>query len=108
MSIQNLSEDVLLVDLPGEPQQIEQELSGLNASVSKRDDCDVIIDFFRVEILTSASICNLMILRNTLCERGHQLILCNVSVVTGYIFTVAGLDEIFDFVDDRQAALATT
>jgi anti-anti-sigma regulatory factor len=47
-----------------------------------------------------------MILRNLLQEHGRQLVLCNVAVMTKYIFTVAGLDKIFDFVDDRLAASA--
>jgi hypothetical protein len=33
-------------------------------------------------------------------EHERQLILCNVAIMTKYIFTVAGLDKIFDFVDD--------
>jgi len=45
-------------------------------------------------------------LLNLLQERGSQLILCNVAIVTKYIFTVAGLDKVFDFVDDHLAALA--
>jgi anti-anti-sigma regulatory factor len=39
-------------------------------------------------------------------EHERQLILCNVAIMTKYIFTVAGLDEVFDFVDDHFAALA--
>ena len=39
-------------------------------------------------------------------EHGRELILCNVSYVTKYIFTVANLDKIFEFVDDKLAALA--
>jgi len=105
MGIQDLSQNVLLVDLPfGEP-QIADELKNLNEIVSNRNDCDVIIDFFRAEMITSSSINNLIILRGLLHERGRQLLLCNVAVVTSYIFTVAGLNGLFDFVDDRHAAL---
>jgi anti-anti-sigma factor len=106
MGIQNFSEDVLFVDLPSKEPQICDELKNLNEVIVTRSDCDVVIDFFRVEIITSSSISNLLILRKLLQERGRQLILCNVAVMTKYIFTVAGLDKVFDFVDDRFAAMA--
>ena len=106
MAIQKFSENVLLVDLPFKEPQIGEELKSINEIVSNRDDCDVIVDFFRVEIITSSSLSNLIILRRLLCEHGRELILCNVAIVTKYIFTVAGLDKVFDFVDDKFAALA--
>jgi len=108
MGIQNFSEDVLFVDLPSKEPQIGNELKNLNETVNTRSDCDVVIDFFRVEIITSSSISNLMILRKLLQDRGRQLILCNVAITTKYIFTVTGLDKIFDFVDDRLTAIAAT
>jgi len=106
MAIQKFSENVLLVDLPFKEPQIGEELKSINEIVGNRDDCDVIVDFFRVEIITSSSLSNLIILRRLLREHGRELILCNVAIVTKYIFTVAGLDKVFDFVDDKFAALA--
>ena len=106
MGIQSLSEDVLVVELPSKEPDIADELKAINETVSKRGDCDVIIDFSGVEIVTSSSISNLLILRNLVSEQGRQLILCNVAVVTKCIFTVAGLNEVFEFVDDQPAALA--
>jgi len=105
MGIQNFSEDFLFDDLPYKEPQIGNELKNLNEIVNTRSDCDVVIDFFRVEIITSSSISNLMILRKLLQEHERQLILCNVAITTKYIFTVTGLDKVFDFVDDRSAAL---
>jgi anti-anti-sigma regulatory factor len=105
MGIENIGEDVILVTLPAEP-RITDELKHINEIVSKRNDCDVIIDFSNVEIITSFSISNLMILRSLLHEPEHQLIFCKVSVPTKCIFTVAGLDTIFKFAEDKDAALA--
>ncbi|MFA5251425.1 MAG: STAS domain-containing protein [Phycisphaerae bacterium] len=105
MTIQNFSKNVLFVDLPSQEPQIGTELKSLNEIISTRSDCDVAIDFFRVEIINSSSIGNLMILRSLMEEHERQLILCNVAVMTKYIFTVAGLDKIFDFVDDRLSAM---
>ena len=106
MGIKNLSKNVLMVDLPPKEPQIGNELKNLNETVLSNNDCDVVIDFFRVEVITSSNIGNLMILRNLLEEHGHQLIFCNVAVMTKYIFTVTGLDKVFTFVEDRSAALS--
>lgn len=106
MSNRNLSEDVMLVELPSEGLEITEELITVNETVSENCDCDVIIDFSKVEILNSSNISNLLILRRMLQEHRHQLIFCSVAVVTKCIFTVAGLDEIFVFADDKDSALA--
>ncbi len=106
MTIQNFSKNVLFVDLPSNVSQIGDELKNLNETVSTKTDRDVVIDFFRVEVLNSSSIGNLMILQKLLQEHNHHLVLCNVSTMTKYIFTVAGLDKVFDFVDDRLSAMS--
>ena len=103
----NLSKDVLLVELPSKSPKITNELKACNEAVSKKGDRDVIIDFSRVEIINSANISNLLILYNLLQNSGHRLILCNVATVTKCIFVVAGLNEVFEFVDDQPAALVT-
>jgi anti-anti-sigma factor len=106
MSTQDVSQDVLLVNLPGEEPEIAIELKRVNELLTGRDSCNVIVDFSGVEIITSSSISNLIILHKFLSERGRKLVLCNVAFVTKCIFTVAGLDKIFDFVEDPSAALA--
>ena len=106
MGIQNLSEDVLVVELPSKEPEIADELKTANETVSNERNCDVIVDFSGVEIITSSSISNLLILRNLLSEHERRLILCNVAVVTKCIFTVAGLNDVFEFVNDQPTALA--
>jgi anti-anti-sigma factor len=106
MGIQNFSEDVLLVDLPFEELQMENKLKDLNEIVGSRSDCDVVVDFSEVEIVTSSNIRNLLALRTLLRKHGRQLILCGVSAPTKSIFTLAGLDAVFEFAKDKDAALA--
>ena len=104
MPIQNLSEKVILVELPKEP-QLGAELRYLNDVVGeKKANCDVIIDFSNVEIIVSTSISNLIILRNLLAEHGHRIFLCKVAVLTKCIFRVAGLETFFEFVEDSSEA----
>ena len=107
MVIKNVSKDVLLVKMPSKSPKIAYELKAVNQTVSKKGGRDVIIDFSRVEIINSSNISNLLILHNLLQDSGHRLILCNVATVTKCIFVVAGLDSVFDFVDDQPAAIAT-
>ncbi len=108
MGIKNLSKDVLLVVLPSKNPRIAHELKAVNEAVSKKKgNRDVVIDFSRVEIINSANISNLLILHNLLQNSGHRLILCNIATVTKCIFVVAGLDEVFEFADDRSMALVT-
>lgn len=107
MGIKNLSQDVLLVELPSKSPKIAAELKAVNEAVSKNGDCDVIIDFSRVEIINSSNISNLLILHNMQAGRGHRIILCNVATVTKCIFVVAGLNDVFEFAKNVDSAMAT-
>ena len=105
MSVEYLPEKVLFAVLPKEP-QLRQELETINETVSNNDSYDVVIDFTRVEVLTSSSISNLVILRNLLHEQGRQLILCNVALPTRGLLNVVGLDGFFSVAEDKFAAFA--
>ena len=107
MAIQKLSEEVFLVELPSTGSKIAEELHAVNEMVSDKCACDVIIDFFRVELFNSWNISTLLALRSLLQDSGRQLVLYNVRMVTKCIFTVAGLRKAFVFADNREAALAT-
>jgi len=104
MGIANFSEDILVVTLPKEP-ELRHDFTMINKIVSNKGGSDVIVDFTRVDVLTSSSIGNLILLRNLLHESGRRLVLCNVAPPTEGIFRVAGLSKVFDFVDDKSAAL---
>jgi len=104
MAVKTLSDEILIVTLSSEP-KANVELGSFNEKIS--DDCnsDVIIDFSYVQVLTSPSISNLLVLRSLLNDCGRKLVLCNVAVITKCIFDVAGLDSVFKFANDRSAAL---
>jgi anti-anti-sigma regulatory factor len=104
MAIQNLSEHVLLITLPAEP-QLGRELETVVQSRGTNLDCDVIVDFSLVEILSSAMICNLMVLERLLSTTNRQLILCSVSQNIYGIFTRVGLHRLFRFAENEFAAL---
>jgi anti-anti-sigma factor len=106
MGFQNWSDDIILVDLPREP-RMRSELKTLVEIVRDRGDCDVVVDFTSVDIMTSTSIAGLLRLRKLLADCEHRLIFCNVPPATRGVFSVVGLDEVFEFADDKFAALAT-
>jgi len=105
MGISNLSDHVVFVDLPACEPYIVDELKELNEIITMRDDCDVIIDFSHVDIFLSSSLSNLLILRDLLHNKDHEMVLCHVAFATRCIFTVAGLNEAFVFVEDKFEAL---
>jgi anti-anti-sigma factor len=106
MGIQNWSDDVILVDLPTEP-EMGEELASVTALVRDRGDCEVVIDFSEVDIVTSSSLSKMLKLRKLLADCGHKLIFCNVAPATKGVFTVTGLDGVFEFADDKFVALAS-
>jgi anti-anti-sigma factor len=67
----------------------------------------VVIDFCQVDIITSSSISKLLKLRKLLADCGHRLIFCSVAPATRGVFTVTGLDGIFEITDDKFVALAS-
>ena len=105
MGIQDWSEDIILVDLPGEPDMLD-ELKTVTEMARDRGDCDVIVDFSSVDIVTSSSISAFLRLNKLLTDCEHRLVFCNVPAATRKIFTITGLEEIFEFVDDKFVALA--
>jgi anti-anti-sigma factor len=106
MGIQNWSEEIVLVDLPAEP-EMGEELKTVTQIVRDRGDCEVVIDFSKVDIVTSSSLSKLLRLKKLMSDCGHRLVFCNVAPATKGIFTVTGLDGIFEIVDDKFIALAS-
>ena len=106
MGIQDWSENIVLADLPSEP-EISDELKTILEIVRSRGDCDVVMDFSSVDIITSSSLSSLLKLRKMLSDGGHRLVFCNVSAGTKNIFRTTGIEEIFEFTDDKFTALAS-
>jgi anti-anti-sigma regulatory factor len=104
MATQNLSEHVLLITLPAEPQS-SNDLEVMARSTHPGSDHDVIVDFGHVEILPSATICNLIVLERVLSAAGRHLVLCSVPPNITVVFRRVGLHKLFRFADDELAAM---
>ena len=105
MSIEQWSEDIVLVNLAKEP-ELGEDLQSTATLVTDNPDCNVAVDFSDVLILTSSSIAKLLKLRKIVRDNGQNLVLSSVSRRTREIFVVTGIDSVFDFVDDKTYALA--
>lgn len=103
MSIHNWSDDVVLAELQREP-AMGDALKTVIDIVDDRGDCDVILDFAGVDIITSSSLSRLLKLRKLLADCSHKLIFCNVPAFTMNAFKVTGLNGLFEFADDRSEA----
>jgi anti-anti-sigma regulatory factor len=105
MGIQDFSKDVVVLTLPEHPQH-GSELETVNGMLSEAVDRDVVVDFAKVQILTSETICGLMILDRLLRGAGHQLVLCNLPPTIKQVFIRTGLVTVFEFADDELTALS--
>ena len=104
MAIEGVSDDILLITLPEHPQN-GNEIDLINKMLSETVDHDVVMDFGSVKMLTSATICSLMILDRLLRGGGRQFVMCSVPSEIKQIFARTGLLSVFEFSDDRQVAL---
>jgi len=106
MGIQHWSDNIVIVDLPQEPEMAE-DLETLVEMLSGEDHCSVVVDFSSVGVVTSSSLSKLLELRKMLLDCGRRLIFCGLHDATRGIFAVTGLDEAFEIADDKFVALAT-
>jgi anti-anti-sigma regulatory factor len=106
MSIQRWSEDVILVDLPEELHK-HNELETAIAMLRDGCACDVVVDFSDVEVVGGPWLARLQRIQRLANESGHKLTLCGVAPSIRAVFTIAHLDGLFEFTEDRFSALAS-
>lgn len=104
MTIKSHADNLIIVELPPEP-DIRKELDTLMELLRAGTGCDVLIDFSRVNIMTSMALSGFMQLRKLMIDLGRHLIFCNATSITKDIFRVTCFEGIFEFVDDKAEAL---
>jgi anti-anti-sigma regulatory factor len=102
METQDWASQTLVIALPAQPHLGDElETAIKKASVAGQN---TIVDFSLVEIMSSATICSLMILERLLNSADRQLILCCVAPNIMGIFERVGLQGLFVFANDEPAA----
>jgi anti-anti-sigma factor len=105
MCVENWSENVVLVSLPGEPQTVD-ELADVAQWIAGRGDCDVVLDCSDVDQMGQSSYRLLLELSRALTSRGHQLVLCRSRAALRKKLAAPALAHVLRFADDRFTALA--
>lgn len=106
MGIQNWSDEIILVNLAKEP-QMGEELQTVIDLIEDGRECDVVLDFSGVDIITSSSIAKMLKIRKELHERQRRQVFCSVSSQTMNLFKVVALDSVFEIVENQFVALAS-
>jgi anti-anti-sigma factor len=104
VKVENFASDIIVFTLEREP-QMNGELQAVIDMTAEHSDCNVILNFTNVDIITSSSLTRLLKLRQTLFALGHQMILCNIHSFTKSAFEVTGLDGVFTLAADQPAAV---
>jgi len=105
MSIENWSDNVIVVNLATQPETAD-ELIDVDELARTRGNCDVVIDCSGVQTLTALSRSRLISLRRSLNALGHKLIVCNPSDATRETLNSTGLAGVLQFASDKFSALA--
>ena len=95
MAMQHWSDEIIIVDLPDEP-EMASELTSLANYITEKENCSIVVDFTSVGDITSSSLSQLLKLRQLTAESGRRLVLCNIDSETEDILSITGLDGIFD------------
>jgi anti-anti-sigma factor len=106
MPMQQWSDEIIIVNLPGEP-EMTKDLISLAGFLADKPDFDVVIDFTGIAEITSACLLKLLKLRQLTAAGGRRLVLCSIDPSTDELFSVTGLNDVFNLTADKFSALAT-
>jgi anti-anti-sigma regulatory factor len=106
MGIERWSQDAILVDLPADLTK-HNGLPRVIALLRDEGACDVVMDFSKVQVVGGVWLTHLQKIQRLVKQAGRKLILCDVAPATRGIFTIAHIDDLFQFAADRFTALAS-
>ncbi|MBI4717994.1 MAG: STAS domain-containing protein [Planctomycetes bacterium] len=106
MSIENWSDNILVVDLQDDP-AFTDDLSALIEQVEADKEVAVVLNFTGVNYINSSNIAKLLKLRKKLIADHRRLVLCELNTNVWGLFLVTGLDKVFEFADSVATALAS-
>lgn len=105
MGIQQWSEQVLVVDVSDDP-MFTDELDALFDTLSSGADRDVVIDMSALKFVNSSNLAQLLKLRKGQRDRKRKLRLCGIAPAVWPVFTVTGLENLFEVSPQLSTALA--
>jgi len=105
MTIQEWSDDIVVVELADDP-QFTDELTSVTELVESKAR-HVVLNFGVVGFINSSNVAKLLRLRKTVIMQQRKLVFCEVNTQVWGVFLVTGLDKIFVFTNDIATALAS-
>jgi len=106
VSVENWSEDILVVELLDDP-AFSDDVKAVMDQVEGPKDVDVVLNFAGLNHLNSSNIAKLLKLRKVLHARKRRLVLCGIDTNVWGLLLVTGLDKVFDFADNVAMGLAS-
>ena len=106
MSIENWSEQILVVQLQDDP-SFTDDLAALLDQLETTGDVDVVLSLDGVNYVNSSNIAKLLKLRKKVISMRRRLVFCNINTNVWGLFLVTGLDKVFEFADSLATALTS-
>ena len=106
MPIEQWSDEIIIVDLPDEPEMTD-ELISLGDLLLEKENYNVIVDLGGVGDITSESLSKLLKLHQLTSQVGRRFVLCNMGAEVEDILSATGLAGVFNLTENRFDALAT-
>ncbi len=106
MGIEQWSDEIIIVDLPDEPEMVD-ELISLADLLADKETYNVVVDLGGVGDITSESLSKLLKLHQITSQVGRRFVLCNMRSETEDILSATGLASVFHLTENRFDALAT-
>lgn len=105
MTIQNWSDNIIVAELANDPQFTEEMVSLTDMVKQKR--VNVIINLSAVSHMNSSNLSALLRLRKQVLAGKSRMLLCGVDNRVRTVFSITGLDKVFEFTDDPATALTS-
>lgn len=108
MTLNQWSEDVLILELQDEP-DFSEDTDSLLAKLKNSDVLvpDVIIDLQQVATLNSSNLGALIECKKLLGKKDRRMIICNINDGIWSTMLATGLDQVFTFIEDTTTALTS-
>ena len=108
MTLNQWSEDVLILELQNEP-DFSEDTDSLILKLKNSDILvpDVIIDLQQVSKLNSSNLGALIECKKLLAKKDRRMIICNINAGIWSTMLATGLDQVFTFIEDTTTALTS-
>ncbi len=105
MTIQKWSDNIIVAELSDDPQFTEEMVS--LTDMVKQNCVNVVINLSAVSHLNSSNLSSLLRLRKQVLAGEGRIILCGTDSRVRTVFSITGLDKVFEFADNPAIALAS-